>query len=495
MRNLIDSIVAFISPKAGYERRIWREELKQRSYDAGNYGGSNTNWRTLQGSAEMQDKYSRDIVRERARDLERNSDFAQSIIGAFRRNVIGKGLTLQAKTDDEEINKQIEELWKEWGKKRNCDATETQSLNQLLRMVIERKKVDGGILIKKCFTSGGELPFKLQIIEVDELDKTATKAKGENNRVVGGIEYNKYNKAVGYYIRQYTVDGITIENPVYVDAKDIIFIFSKKRPSQIREMSDLAPTITRIRDINEYMTAVSVKERIGACLAVFIKRINPKTGEMAGRNNVQSEKRKHYQGKTISPGMIQELNAGDEIQTVNPSGQATDAAQYIKAQQRIMAAGQGLSYEASSRDMSQSNYSSARAGAIEDEMTYEEDKELIEQVLDEIYETFIISAVLAQKITVKDFWENKSKYMRHEWIRKPKKWVDPLKEANAQKIALQTGQKTFQQIAAENGMDWKEQVDSIAEVLEYAREKKIDLGGVLYGKGNETMYLQGRNKQ
>ncbi len=72
--------------------------------------------------------------------------------------------------------------------------------------------------------------------------------------------------------------------------------------------------------------------------------------------------------------MIKELNAGDEIQVVNPTGQATDAASYIKLQQRLVGAGQGISYEATSRDMSESNYSSTRQGIIEDDMTYAEEK-------------------------------------------------------------------------------------------------------------------------
>ena len=97
-----------------------------------------------------------------------------------------------------------------------------------------------------------------------------THSKG--NRVVGGIEYNSYNKPMGYWIRQYSIDGFSNIDPVYVPAKDIIFIFTKLRPSQIREMSDLSPTVTRIRDANEFMTAVSVKERIAACLSVFIKK-------------------------------------------------------------------------------------------------------------------------------------------------------------------------------------------------------------------------------
>ncbi|MCD8329453.1 MAG: phage portal protein, partial [Lachnospiraceae bacterium] len=65
----------------------------------------------------------------------------------------------------------------------------------------------------------------------------------------------------------------------------------------------------------------------------------------------------------------------------------------------------------------------------------------------------------------------------------PKPWIDPSKEAAATKTALQTGQKTFKQIAAENGSDWRTQVDDIAEVLDYARDKHgLDLGGVILGQ-------------
>ena len=98
--------------------------------------------------------------------------------------------------------------------------------------------------------------------------------------------------------------------------------------------------------------------------------------------------------------MIKEMNVGDEIQVVNPKGQATDAASYIKLQQRLIGAGQGISYEATARDMSEANYSSARQGLIEDSMTYAEEDELLADVLDEIYETFIISAVLAGALNI-----------------------------------------------------------------------------------------------
>lgn len=495
--NWLDNIISFFSPEWGARREAWRQNLEEiRNYDAGDYSRGNANWRVMNQSAEYTDKYSRDNVRARARDLERNSDMMNSVIGAYKRNVIGGGYTLQTKTGNDKLNDTIEAAWKKWCKKQNCDVTGTQSFMQIMRMCVKRKKVDGGILIVKRYTKDGFLPFKLQTFEVDELDNSQMTPKNQGNKVVGGIELNEYNKPVGYWIRQYPVDSLALTTPVYIDAKDVIFMYTKHRPSQVREISDMSPTITRIRDANEFMVAVSVKERIAACLSVFIKKTIPTTGiGSIGRGiGGAAGERQDYQGKSITPGMIKELNAGDEIQVVNPAGQATDAASYIKLQQRLVGAGQGVSYEATSRDMSQSTYSSTRQSIIEDDMTYAEEKELLMEVMDEIYETFVISLWLTGNIKVRDFWDKKDMYLEHTWIVAPKKWIDPQKEANANRIALATGQKTFKQIAAEQGRDWKEQIEEIAEVLNYAKELGIDMGGVIFDRPKNELYEEEEEK-
>ena len=482
--SFLDNIIAFVSPSWAYKREAYRQGYEElRNYDAGSYEKSNQNWRVVNQSAEYTDRGSRDNVRARARDLERNSDIMNSVVGAFKRNIIGGGYHIQAKTGDTDLNDKIEKAWKKWCKKQNCDVTGTQSFNQIMRMAVERKKIDGGILFIKRYTKEGFVPFQLQMIEVDELDLNQTTPKKVGNKVVGGIEYNSFNKPQGYYIRQYSLDGYSMTDPVYVEAKDVIFYFTKTRPSQLREISDMAPTIPRIRDLNEFMVAVSVKERIAACLSVFVKKMLPATAGMGGYGRTNGgESKSSYEGKTITPGMIKELNAGDEIQVVNPTGQAADATSFTKLQQRLVGAGQGISYEATSRDMSESNYSSARQGMIEDELTFDEDRELVVEILDEIYETFVISLVLAGVVSIPGFWGNKEEYLAHEWVQEPKPWIDPAKESKANETALRSGQKTFKQIAAESGKDWRTQIDDMAEVIEYGKEKGIDLGGVIFGQ-------------
>lgn len=470
----LDGVIAFFSPQAAAKRMAWKNAYDEiRNYDAGNFGRINSHWRVANEPAEATDRYSREWVRARARDLERNSDIMNAVLGAYRRNVIGSGFQVQAKTPSAAVNQEIETLWRKWCRARNCDITGTQDLNQILRMAVTRKKVDGGCLFVKVFNKDWEkdgmlLPFCIQMIEVDELDGSQSTPKTPGGRVAGGIEYNAYNRAVGYWINQYTLDGFPMAQPRYVPAKDVVFYFSKKRPSQIREMSDMAQTVTRIRDVNEFVNAVAVKQRIEACLSVFIKRQLPTQG--IGRSGSASIPERHsYDGKTLTPGMIREMNMGDDIEVVNPSGQSADASSFVKFMQRLVGAGQGLSYEAMSRDMSETNYASARQGAIEDEMTFLEEKEMLISVLDEIYETFVISCVVSGRISIPGFWAGKKDaYLAHEWIQPPKRWIDPLKESAAMKTALNAGVKTYKQVCAENGVDWQAQIDDIVEVSEYA---------------------------
>ncbi|MGN0706587.1 MAG: phage portal protein [Faecalibacterium sp.] len=490
--NWLDQAIGFISPRTAYMREAWRQQLdsiRSIGYDAADSGRINQNWRVSNEAAELTDRTARDVIRARTRDLERNSDMANGILSAFKRNVVGTGFTLQARTGDDELDSQIEWLWHLWTRKQNCDITRQQNFNQILRMALVRKKVDGGILFKKCYTKGGILPFKLQALEVDELATSVASPHTKGNRVIGGIEYNEYNRPVGYWIEQYNIDGWQINQPVYYPAKDIIFYFTKKRPSQLREISDLSQSVNRIRDANEFISAVSMKERIAACFALLIKRAVPLGGLTPGRNALGKDgKDQHsYSNKMLTPGLVSTLNAGDEAQVIDPKDSSSDATTFLKLLQRLVCSGQGLSYEATARDMSDTTYSSARQSMIEDELTYAEEKEqLQEDFMDEVYETFLISAVLSGALTISDFWDNPQKYMSHSWVSTPKSWIDPQKEANANKIALESGVKTFKQVSAEQGQDWKKQIDDMADVLEYATEKGVKIGGVTIEQSGES---------
>lgn len=483
--NVLDKLISVVSPQKAYERMIYRENLEamqnnERSYDAGSDGRLNANWRAVNANAEVVNRSYRDVIRARSQDLERNSDILESILLAFERNVVGTGFRLQAKTTDEKLNVQIEELFKKWSRPKYCDVSQQQSFVEICQMMVRRRRVDGAVFIVKRYIKNDFIPLTLQLYEVEDLDNTFLSSK---TRVIGGIEYDELNRPIAYYVKKYDAVGNWSGQNEKIDAKDVFFLYRKKRPSQLREMSELSTTLPRVRDMNQYMEAVSVKERVAALLAVMIKRVLPTNGAAGyGRSQGNNSKSIEYAGKTLTPGMIMELNPGDDVSVVQPPSQGAGAADFIRLQQRLTGSAQGISYEVAARDMSQVNYSSARQGLLEDRNTYEMEQQFFkDHFLSEVYEEFLEAAVLAGIIRIPDFFNNKEAYLKHEWIAPGMKWIDPKKEADANKIMLDNNLTTLESIAASTGQDWREIIDQRAMEIAYAREK-----GVILNAENQT---------
>jgi phage portal protein, lambda family len=493
---LIDRCIGAISPRWAYNRSAWRSALQRGYYDAGNFGRLNSNWSSADATAEQTDYPQRDTIRARARDLERNSDMAEAVIGAFERNVVGTGIKVQAKvtnkdgTDNDDLNRQIEDLWEEWCRPRNCDVTCQQSFAEMQEMAIRRLRVDGAIIFIKAYTNSGPVPFSLQAREIDELDTSIDYLPGlaKGNRVWRGVEMDEYNKPVAYWLKIFTPDGFWTGKSERIEAQRVIFLWKKTRPTQIREISPLARTLQRIRDVNEFVEAQSVKERILACLAVFITKVTP--GGIGRGTNL--DKNTGYQKRTLSPGMIQELQPGESVNAVNPSGQSSNAKDFISTQQRLAGSGQGLSYEAVSRDLSQVNYSSARQGLLEDQRTYGMLQQfLIEHFCREVYTEFVISAVLNGQLKIPDFWNDKRRYLKHKWITPGWSWIDPLKEVKANSEALSTGQETLENLCAGRGEDWREILQQRAREMELAKSLGLDITG----GGGKNVQQQGQTNE
>ncbi len=458
--NIIESLIKTISPKWAHSRNRWLNALD--GYDAGRKDAPYTNWTPINNTAENINKVSRDFIRTRARDLERNSEVANTIIDALKRNVVGTGIKLQAKTEDFELNKQIEDNFKEWCEVGNCDTTKRFSFLELQELALTRLFVDGGCIFVFVQTDEG---FKLQPIEVDDL-ATDTTQYG-SNPVIGGIEIGKYKEHVAYHFKEYDSSGLPTGKTIRIEANRAIYLNKVSRFSQIREVSKLAVSANRIKDINEYVEAVNVKERILACLAIFIKRALP-SSFARGRNGIENQS--GYKEKTLAPGVINELQPGDSVDVVNPSGQAANAKELITAQQRIIGAAHGLSYEATSRDVSQVNYSSARQNLLEDQKTYKSYQiYLIEHFCKPIYREWLKSEIIAKRLPVAlaKYIKNPKEYNKHTWQAQGWSWIDPVKEVTANKIALETNQATMESICAQNGNDWREIIDQLAIEKEY----------------------------
>ena len=475
----LDRAVGYVWPAAGYRMAFARWQLNHfvKNYDAARKDNLWMNWMARNQPGELQDANYRQLMIARCRDLERNSDTANSIILAILRNVVGKGMQLQARVRspssdqmDEKTIKKLEEYWRDFILKNNCDITGMNSFKKFCEMIERRKTFDGEIFLIEVYDKDSkEFPYKLQMMEFDQLDMSRTENNG--NRIYSGIEVDSYNRPVAYWFQRLDLMGIPQSQPERILADRVIHLANRTRSTQIHGIPRIAQSVSKIRDIDSYLEAENVKSKLAACFGIAITTNNTQGPQIPGKMNQQTG----FNELEIAPGMIARLGPNESLQVVAPN-LPTQMGEYTTINMRAISSGQGFSYEQISRDYSQTNYSSARVGLIEDQKAFSQmQDDLKDDFCIPVYKKAIEAGVLAGSIDLKDFSQEKRRYLEHKWI--PPGWslVDPLKEVQAYQIALALGLTTLEEIAANQGKDWAEQLKQRAREVEEAERLGLDI--------------------
>ena len=283
-------------------------------------------------------------------------------------------------------------------------------------MLLRRKIVDGEILIKKVVARKGRHPLKLQVIKSDLLSSFMIYAPKTNYVIRSGVELDDYLRPLAYWIDRKSPDGYVEYNPDRVPAAQVIHLWSRSQPDQIRGISDLAPIIKRLKDTQDYLDAETITARIAACFSVFV---TTQTGapNMPGRIGANRGDPEGKRLKSIRPGMVNYLAPGESIETANPSRGLANARDYVAIQERLAGAGLGLSYELMSRDFNTSSFSSARQGMLEDRKTFEPIQNFMAAHLcDPIYREWMDLCVMAGSLDIPDYFEHRTAYQNVEWV-------------------------------------------------------------------------------
>lgn len=478
--DFADDVRTIFSPSTAIKRKY--ERAMYFGYEAGQQTRKDLPFPTMSSQAESINKMSRRTLAARARDLERNNPIIGSILSALKNNVIGTGITLQARSKNERYNQRIEDLWNEWVHYENCDYTQRQSLNDILNLIMKRKFIDGGILISFPLDTNRKIPLTIQLHEVDEL-ATGDIPEHKGVYISDGVELDNGGKPIAYWITQTTPDGLTNLNPKRLKAEDVIFLWDKDRVTQYREVSRLSRSIVATKDLGDYMNTLAFQQKMLSAITVFINSDSKNTAVPIGRPMLRNAEDKRPI-ETVNGGTVKYLEKGQTATPVVPQGQSAEANGYITLQQRMIAADLGLSLESTARNVKEVNYSSARQNLLNDTVTYKTMRnDLIEYFLRPLFKRFVNICELKGYLDGYGYEKGNDDYYRVEWLNSNVGWIDPKKEAEANAINLANGGKSFQQFCSEQGADWRERIDNMARVQEYAEQKKVYLP-FLYGNLN-----------
>lgn len=463
----IDRAIAVVAPQWAARRAQARGMLDGfdrardhvRRYEAATLGRRGANWITSSSSIDSELRGSLSRLRARSRDLTQNNAWASSAVNSLQTDLVGTGIVWSPRSTegdeaklDQAVDSKLRRLWLPWIESKACDLRGRRNFYSL-QSIGARELVEGGeFLVRRVWTNERPVPFRLLFLEADHLDTMKdgyTLADG--NRIVQGVEYNPYGRAVAYWLfRDHPGDVGSIINLVSerVPASDVLHVFEEVRYGQTRGLPRGTSCMLKLRDVDEFEDAQLVKQKVAACFVGFVHDL---TADGGGLGNVLGELDANAatpaagEGTTrkFTPGMFQGLPAGKTISFGQPPT-IEGYADFVTINLRAVSQAYEVTYERLTGDLRNTNYSSARIGAIKyngalDRTTWHT---LVPDLCDGVFGWFRDAMVLLGELPPT---------VGAEWTAPIRPLVDPTKDVPAAIKAVRAGFKTRSECVRELG--------------------------------------------
>ena len=455
---------------------------RRRGFDGGQESRLLYSWIAGNSSADRDVRQALKVMRARSRDLADNNDYARRFLQVLENNVVGPdGVRLQARAKrqdgrlDEPDNALIEDRFKQWAKRGVCTVDGRHSLNSAARLVLRSVARDGEVLVRlvRGPQAQNRFEFALQIIESDQLDFDYWAVARNGNEIRMGVEIDGFNRPVAYYLLPYHPGDDVMRRGATererVPAENVLHIYKADRPGQTRGVPWIASAIVRLKMLGGYEEAELVAARTASAKMGFFVSLDGEGGPVEDKTP---------DGDYLTdaqPGSFERLAHGEDFKPFDPQHPTTAFSEFVKALLRGTSAGLGVSYHALSNDLSEANYSSLRQGALEDRDAWRTLQSwLIECFYEPVYAAWLEPAIMSGALPLP--FSRLDKFRAAEWQARGWQWVDPLKEVNANKIAVEQGFKSRRQVVGDTGKDFEAVIDEIAADQALAESKGVTFG-------------------
>lgn len=426
-------------------------------------------------------------TRVRARKLAWEDDYGKKFIGLCKSNIVGPDglkLELNIKDDNGKADQKaidiIKSAWDKWSKKENASADQQHSFFDLQNLLATSTPTDGEYFVRPVEGyPHNPFGFAIQIIEPDCVDEQLNYRTDRGTHVIQGVERDQWKRRIAYYVKaenpyeSYTL-GIK-DKAQRIDASEIIHGFVPIGLNQVRGMTWFLTPMPRMQMLNGYDEAAMVAARTAACKMGFLEEKPDAAGNYSGAGSDEN-------GNAImeaSPGSIERLPPGFTFSAWDPSYPHTEHGNFIKASLRGISAGLLVSYNSLANDLEGVNYSSIRAGLIDErDMWKIIQKWKIIHLWNDVFGKWLKWAITSRQVNLP--YAKFEKFNQPAFIPRRWPWVDPEKDIKATILSIQNGLTTYTDAVAETGGNFTENVMTLQadnQQLEKAKIKPTGLKG------------------
>ena len=421
----------------------------------------------------------------RSRHLVNTNGYAINAKESFAANLVGSGIKPSSLIKQRQLRESIHAEFKRWIA--HADAAGTNNFYGLQEVIAGAIFDAGEIFVRlrdRRPTAGITVPLQLQMIEAEQLDPTFNVRLANGNTVRCGIEFNRSGQRVAYhFFRKHPGDTTFVSSStdrVRVSASNVLHIYRVERPGQIRGIPRTLRALTDLFHLDMYDEAELDRKKVAALFAGFITR--PDNEESFANESDPDED--GIASANWRPGMMQMLLPGEEVKFSDPAdvGGAYELFQY-RTLLRVSSA-LGIPYSSLSNDMLKANYSNTRAALIEFRRRIAplQQNVMVHQFCRPVWTRFVEQAVLAGAL--KGDAELIAEQVK--WITPKWEWVDPLKDRQAEKLAVECGFKSRSDVVEAEGYDPEEMDGRIAADKQREESLGLDFPPPSSGSDEET---------
>lgn len=452
-------------------------------------------WDTPLVSADTAIYKNLNAMKARCRDLSRNNDYIRSFLRLLRSNVVGpKGFRFQSlrregAERDRAFNKELELNWNAAGKLKNSPSVcGRMTRRDIANLWLTTLAVDGEVIVlKHPAYEKNRSRFAVQFVDPARLDWQLNENRADGTKIKMGVEVDKLDRPIKYHFLNATPGdylwqwGVNQGRHTVVPADRVLHSYLMEMPGQTRGVSWLASPAMRVHMLHRFEEAVVVGSRVAASKMGFYKTGEDYAGEAPGESEEELEGGEIALRSSVEPGMMEQLPRGIEVSTFDPNYPPANLEEFEKKLLKGIAAGLGVDYVAMANDLEGVNYSSIRAGQLEQREIYRALQQFyIDHFEDPIFSSWAGVQMINPEcnLPMKKLQEvvdlDSYRFLGRGWA-----WVDPLKEVKANREAIAAGLTSRTRVVAETlGEDYEELLDEIVEEETMMMERGLNPAAV-----------------
>jgi len=459
--------------------------------------GSMHKWIPKRLFSRQAESMERERIVERSIDLVQSDPHAAGIIENFATTIVGPGLQPHPSINGELLGIGKEEarklqaqqraiytVWSPW-----ADAGGRMGDGEIQFLVQRSILQYGEYLVVLPMLQDTARPYSLacQVIHPLRL-KTPTDLMSRGD-IQDGVEIGSYGEPVAYWIKKVDVkkplsySSDSSANFMRILAKkghrwNVLHGFVTDDPGQVRGMPFFAPAMKFFRDLSDYLDAELVSNVVTAAFSIFIETGGPDPAMIAAGMADYAEQDADgddVRYEEMIPGRIMYGAAGQKPHTINPDRPGNTFHVFVKEIKKALALSLNMPYVSLFKDVEGTNYAGMRSAMLDAWRVFMYRRAWFGKRFNQPRYTMLMEeAYLRGDLDIPDFYEKMHLVTSAQWIGTPKGNIEPVKEIQADILAIDNKLDTRGGVITARGGERGQVFDELEEEKDDLESRGLD---------------------